>query len=442
MSILQVREFPGFSSREDAELAGIGLELEGYDVSVKQEANGTFTLVGTKMIPSPGSSSSTVSNGPGVEIAVSDTDLEALTIAAKSEVGHFGQYGTDQLEGGTAAVVDTILNRVAHQSYPGSIQGVIDQPHQFSGIHAAGGWANLRPASDSIKAIVEKHLTERANGAPSIIKGATHFLNPYFSSQSALQSWGQHVVENPVAVFGNDAAQDVHYHGFPPGGKKPGPYSVSYNGTAAQFNQDGLANSQVVRQRIVDLCLSELAYFGSGAKKEDDDPQYKRVGEYWNAIGENYDGRTQISGENPAWSSAFVSYIILTAAPDGNFPGDSGHSRYFQHYVSAATPGMYEAHPVSEVAPSPGDIVHFGRSYAKRFNFVEARGHFAADGFYPSHSDIVVEVDQNSRTVVTVGGNVSNSVKKKTWKIDNDGKLVDRQEGGTSYPWIGILKLR
>ena len=176
-------------------------------------------------------------------ISISELDLDALARTARSEVGHFGKYGDDQLEGGVEAVVDTIINRSIHPSYPGTIQDVVDQKAQFSAIGGPGGtktWSKLPAAGDRITRIVSLHVTGRANGKASTVRGATHFLNPHHSSPSALKAWGNHVVKNAIAVWGSPAKKDVHYHGFAPGVAPPPHYSLRHGDASTDFDGNGV----------------------------------------------------------------------------------------------------------------------------------------------------------------------------------------------------------
>ena len=186
-----------------------------------------------------GAISSPIPAGTARRIAVSTRDLDALMRVANSEVGHFAKYGGEQLRGGLAAVVDTIFNRVAHHNFPDSIEKVVNQPKQFSAVNATGDWSGLPPAPRSIADIVTEHVVARAHGKPSDIKGATHFLNPYISSHSAMEQWGRFIRKNPVAVYGSDEKKDVHYHGFAPGFTPPGPYIIAYAVSEARFDGDG-----------------------------------------------------------------------------------------------------------------------------------------------------------------------------------------------------------
>ncbi|MFY0618573.1 DUF2272 domain-containing protein [Shimia sp.] len=396
-----------------------------------------------------------VLNAMNVPIEVTSRDLQALQAVAASEVGHFQKYGATQFEGGLAAVVDTVFNRVAHKGYPRTIEAVINQKRQFSAINKLAGWHELPTPKTAVAQFVESHVKNRAAGQASAIKGATHFLNPYLSSSTAMANWGRHVKANPTAVWGNDAAKDVHYHGFPPHGTLPVPYMIQFESERFHFDAVGAQEAKpsvemptdttTLAQHIARICKEELAFFKNGSAKESEDPQYLRVGDYWAVVDKSYTGRTVLIDEdgndyNPAWSAVFVSYVLHSAGAN-NFPAKMAHARYFQRFVQLSNSNLYRAVAQKDETPQVGDIVHYGRQYAKRFDFLTAQARYGEDGSYPSHSDIVVSVDLAAKKITTIGGNVSNSVKAKTVQLDADNKLVDRRENGKSYPWIGILRL-
>lgn len=404
----------------------------------------------------------------GKLIDISDIDVDALARVAKSEVGHFAQYGQDQLEGGLKAVVDTVFNRVAHRLFPGSIQQVIDQRRQFSAINPLGSWTKLPVAPSKIFDIVNKHVDARVAGEPSIIKGAVNFLNPFLSDKSAMQEWGQFVVDNPVGIFGSVEKKDVHFHGTAPGAGDPKGYVLKRGANAFQFAPDGtpvkkpaaIAASAVaaggstaggstagsISQRIVENALTEWRFFEEGSRREGDDPQFRRIGDYWQTVGENFDGRTLIpSGTpgkliNPAWSSAFISHVVKLSGGGDRFKYAQAHAIYVQDFVSGRPGGLYEAMRPENYAPKLGDIVHAGREEAIRMDFDAARAAFQANKRYPSHSDFVVEVKPEEGIVVVMGGNVSQSVSPKRLKINSDGTLVVRKDSHGPLPWIAVLK--
>ncbi len=410
------------------------------------------TAIATFGSGASGTTAAPVATTRDKHIEINETDLDALARVAYSEVGHFGKYGEAQLRGGIAAVVDTIINRTAHPRHPNTILKVVDQPKQFSAINEVHSWFNLKPAPDSIMDIIVEHLTDRTNGQASEILGATHFLNPFYSSITALEEWGNYLVDNHVAFYGNVDAKDVHYHGFPPAAVKPPAHVIVFRGADNAFSGAGrnqptipvvaTASHSDIRRKIVEVCRGELARFDYGQAKEFDDPQYLRVGDYWDSISSGYDGRTKgADGTNPAWSAAFVSFVLREAGAGDRFPGSQAHCHYFQHFVDRAGANLYEALRSDQVTPRPGDILHYGRRWAKQYNFSTARQNYAADSFYPSHSDIIVAVDANQKVVKAIGGNISNSVKEKTFHLDENGRLVERVVEGQTYPWIGLLRM-
>jgi hypothetical protein len=400
----------------------------------------------------------------GVTIDISDDDMDALARVSMSEVSIFAQFGADQLKGGVEAVVDTVLNRVANAHFPNSIQAVIDQPLQFSAINNIKSWKKLPKASEKVVSIVNAHIAQRLSGAPSIIKGALNFLNPKSSSPGPMAAWGNFVVQHAVAVFGDKNSPFVHYHGTAPGFGKPRDYLLRRGGQQAHFDPDGMLSAALggaaagaaagvnpaaadgIAPRIVENAIAEWNFFEQGTRKEADDPQFKRIGDYWNAVGETFDGRSQIpdpaSGGtvNPAWSSAFISFIVLNSGGGDRFLYAQAHSNYVQDFVQGRPGGLYEARRPEDYAPVPGDIVHSGRDEAKKFDFDAARERFKADRRYSSHSDFVVEVNREEGFLIAIGGNVSQSVAKKTLKLNTDGTLKNRVSGGVSLPWIAVLR--
>jgi hypothetical protein len=397
-----------------------------------------------------------------VTVDISDEDMDALARVAMSEVSIFEKFGDDELKGGAEAVIDTVFNRVAHVAFPNSIQGVIDQPLQFSAINTIKTWKKLPKASTKVESFADAHIAQRLAGSPSIIKGAVNFLNPKSSSPHSMAAWGDFVVKHEVRHFGNPDSKFVHYHGTAPGVGKPRDYLLRRGGRQAHFDPDGVlmlaqagavpnegaasATSGAIASRIVENAISEWKLFEKGTRKEADAPQFRRIGDYWKSVGETFDGRSQIpdpaSGGtiNPAWSSAFISFIVLNSGGGDRFLYSQAHSNYVQDFVRGRPGGLYEARRPEDYAPAPGDIIHFGREGAKRFDFDAARERFKADHRYSSHSDFVIEVLPGEGVLITTGGNVSQSVGRKRIKINADGTLKKRLEGGEELPWIAVLK--
>ena len=388
-----------------------------------------------------------------VIIDITDTDLDALQRVTQSEVAIFSMFGDAQLEGGAAAVVDTIFNRVAHKKFPNSIQRVIDQNKQFSAINDIGTWQNLPPAPPKMSAIVRTHVDARLTGEKSIIEGAVNFLNPKSSSQSALDEWGNFVVANNVGFFGDRDSPFVHFHGTAPGTGKPADYALRRGGQAAHFSPDGMliGSGQLaaivsggaggsINDRITELCLEEFRTFGNGSLGETHADVFKRVGDYWESIGIfGRDGRTVEDGKRPPWSSAFISFIVRNAGGGERFHYDGAHWRYVRDFAEGRANPLYQVMKPEDHAPEVGDLVHAGREEAKNFTFDDAMRQFEKDKGYPSHSDFVIEVDRANRKIVTIGGNVSESVTETEYALKANGKLAKR--GAANRPWIAVLRL-
>jgi hypothetical protein len=201
---------------------------------------------------------------------------------------------------------------------------------------------------------------------------------------------------------------------------------------------------------LIEECKKENETFGFGKLKEDDPLVFKRVGDYWHSIGiKETDGRTQAKSSkgksyNPAWSSAFVSYVVKAAgAGNDAFNYTEAHCHYIEFSRKAAAsvkPSAYYAVDPYSATPAVGDIICAGREYAEGLTFEQAELAYKTDSFYPSHGDIVISVNQEHGYIVTIGGNVDNSVNQKRLLISEDGILVDRSSGTDFLPWLALLR--
>lgn len=203
---------------------------------------------------------------------------------------------------------------------------------------------------------------------------------------------------------------------------------------------------------IVNNCRIELTRFDAGKVLEDNEKVYKRIGEYWKSIPvQGIDGRTQVKDKNgttynPAWSSAFISFIAKTSGAGAAFHYAEAHCHYIENARQAASSGSPEAayYAVDPYSTTPGigDIVCAGRNYAEQLSFKQAALAYKADRFYPSHGDFVIEVNRLQGYILTIGGNVNNSVREKRLLISPTGKLVERIDGPKVLPWLALLRCR
>ncbi|MBV9109336.1 MAG: DUF2272 domain-containing protein, partial [Gemmatimonadetes bacterium] len=94
---------------------------------------------------------------------------------------------------------------------------------------------------------------------------------------------------------------------------------------------------------------------------------------------------------------------------------------------------VFRAQRIEEAAPALGDVIQNNRG-GQNITYDFAEKHSA----YLSHSAIVVDFDEadGTRFAVTVGGNESDSIRRKRIPLHADGKIVQRQVN----PFICVIK--
>lgn len=168
------------------------------------------------------------------------------------------------------------------------------------------------------------------------------------------------------------------------------------------------------------VALEQLQWWEAGDHIEcsSSKPQgSKRVEKYWQE-GLDINGLTGCS-ISQAWSAAFICYCLRQAGmPLVEFPFAAGHHTYIRWAINNTKQSKpnktYYGRKLAEYKPKPGDLIAQWRSPAPT---PKPSFDNQPDGFYPSHCDIVVAV---SATVIeTVGGNVSNRVRRSTFAATN-----------------------
>jgi hypothetical protein len=169
------------------------------------------------------------------------------------------------------------------------------------------------------------------------------------------------------------------------------------------------------KERLMSAAVAEWVRFDRGLGQEHIDPFFKFVGEMWQAIGENLDGRDR----DQPWSAAFISWIVRRAGDEyGEFKFSASHSRYIHDSIKKREAGAsspFWGFRLHEHRVGLGDLVCQWRVSKRTFD--DAR---SSDSFF-SHCDVVVEVTPGS--VRTLGGNVVHTVGFKTYAVNADGFL-------------------
>ncbi len=168
------------------------------------------------------------------------------------------------------------------------------------------------------------------------------------------------------------------------------------------------------KEALLHEAVKEWIRFERGEAREDSEPFFRFVGEMWQAIDLNLDGRDT----DVPWSAAFISFVVRNAGYQG-FRFAAAHARYIHDSIVKRQQGD-ESSPfwgfrLEEHRPRLGDLVCQWRFDRRTFD--EA----AQIDWFKSHCDVVVEI--RDTFVRAIGGNVGNSVKMKTFSLDSDGFL-------------------
>jgi hypothetical protein len=212
-----------------------------------------------------------------------------------------------------------------------------------------------------------------------------------------------------------EPAQEIEaYH--PVRQRRRHPTGVAPSAPAAPFD------AQAFRDRAVRLAAQELTRWGGGTIKETDPRMRATLKDYWSTgTGLHYQdsqlGDPAFQSAHP-WSAAFMSWLMKNAGAAANFNYSAGHATYISAAKAnrvAGNANPFKAYRIAEAAPQVGDLVCKSR----------AGSGATYDNVRPgmsTHCDIVTEVQPGR--LVTVGGNVRNSVSRTTVRTDAAGRIA------------------
>jgi len=200
------------------------------------------------------------------------------------------------------------------------------------------------------------------------------------------------------------------------------------------------------RERMLRIATAEWEEWGRQSSdappltRESDAANFPRVMAYWRAVPEGeapiarnrarYRWGSADLWREPAWSAAFISFVLRGAGVDGReFPPSAAHAFYLDALILDAQrfPALapFVPHDVASRAPEVGDLVCADRSSRPLATWRERAG----DGgrFRPMHCDIVVRVAPG--VVEAVGGNLRDAVTLAVMPTDGAGRLLPRGRG-------------
>lgn len=160
--------------------------------------------------------------------------------------------------------------------------------------------------------------------------------------------------------------------------------------------------------------------------QEADEDVYLRVGDYWR------DGvdRADLNGKDTQepWSAAYISWIMKEAGMGDRFSYSDWHATYIRNSILARKADdkhfAFWGYRLSERAPQVGDLVGYARQGGINYDYQPVT--------YSSHTDLVVAVRPHEIDVI--GGNVQDSVSKKTLRTDDKGFLIDK-----NHRWFVVM---
>ncbi len=169
------------------------------------------------------------------------------------------------------------------------------------------------------------------------------------------------------------------------------------------------------KEALLHETVKEWIRFERGQGKETQDPFFRFVGEMWQAINIDLDGRNN----DVPWFAAFISFVVRNANAYQGFKFAAAYSRYIHDSIVERQRGNanepFWGFRLNEHRPKLGDLVCQWRITPRTFDQAAEIDRF------PSHCDVVVEL--RDTFVRAIGGNVSNSVKMKTYSLNAQGFL-------------------
>ena len=198
---------------------------------------------------------------------------------------------------------------------------------------------------------------------------------------------------------------------------------------SGQPQPEGVVSQRFLRQPVADArevliaqAIHEWLRFEKGLGREFNDPFAGFVGEMWQRIGMDLDGRDR----DVPWSAAAISFMVRNAGETvpryRRFRFAAAHARYIHDSISRRRAGdtdtPFWGHRLHELRPQLGDMVGRWRETERDYDDAIVSEHFK------SHCDIIVRI--TTEQVFAIGGNVGHSVSITGYDKTEAGFLADR----------------
>jgi hypothetical protein len=190
------------------------------------------------------------------------------------------------------------------------------------------------------------------------------------------------------------------------------------NGRPAYATLRPATSAHELRNNIGLIAAQEWQRWGKGTVKECDAGIRPVLEDYWRTGVGSVPKVSNYCSSVP-WSAAFISWVMRKAGAGSDFKYSGRHTDYVgaakQNRVSNSS-NPFKTYRISEVSPRVGDLVCLQRNNSGvSYDNVD-------QGPRDSHCDIVVAV--KSGQIETIGGNLSDSVKRQTVVTNGSGRVI------------------
>jgi hypothetical protein len=175
------------------------------------------------------------------------------------------------------------------------------------------------------------------------------------------------------------------------------------------------------KKKLIGLANQEYSKWNKNGKKikEGSKDTIQDLRNYWQQGANVFDNDKYYVSE--AWSSAFISYLMKKAGAGDDFSYSKSHSVYIRDAIKnrkEKNNKKFKGFKPEEVNVNVGDLVCYPREKGVNYD---------TDYAYKSHCDLITQISGNVAT--GIGGNISDSVSKKTYNLSN-GKIDKKKSSG------------
>jgi hypothetical protein len=169
--------------------------------------------------------------------------------------------------------------------------------------------------------------------------------------------------------------------------------------------------------RLVEIAGAEYKRFLFGTRHESHPDSRRRIRDYWLSFGHASEDAVDVP-----WSAAFISFVVKNASLTKSFAFAESHTTYMSDSKLAKLAGntsrAYWAVRLNERRLQVGDLVGAYRTGGSCGSAVKTYDSLPGD--FCSHCDLVVAIREDK--AITLGGNVSNTVKAKEIPLTPTGR--------------------